>query len=102
MFTRISSLIILASFVSACGLVALPGAENVVLVKAGKPQGNCKELGQVSVRANADSYSGDERTEKELKNQAVVMGANTVKITQVTRTKQGGIDKIFGVAYQCF
>jgi hypothetical protein len=102
MFTKISSLFILSCLISACGLVALPGADKVVLVKVGTPQGKCKELGQVSARTNADSYSGDERTEKELKNQAVVIGANTIKITQVTRTKQGGINTIFGIAYQCY
>lgn len=102
MLRKLSAIVILSLFLTACGLVALPGSDKVIIVKAGSPAGKCKELGQVSVKTTADSYSGDERTEKELKNQAVVMGANAVKITKVTRTKQGGIDRIYGTAYQCY
>ena len=80
--------------VTACVALA-PGAEKVRITKAAADVSNCTAVGNIRVPTNADG-SVNVGADREFRNQAVGLGANTAFETEGTLSVP-----LEGVAYRC-
>ena len=91
----ICSLALLLSL-TACSVALQPGAEKINLAKS-DPASECKELGDVTGSSNF----GMENVKNDLRNQALKLGANFVRMETVMNNPQGSLVIMTGTAYVC-
>lgn len=93
--TTLTTLIFLLSL-TACSVALQPGAEKINLAKS-DPAPECKELGDVKGSSNF----GMENVKNDLRNQALGLGANFVRMETVMNNPKGSLITMTGTAYAC-